>query len=239
MLTHFRSSMACSSLLLVGLFATACVEEGTDDSGDPMGADEGTTAAAEESGEPPSSEDTGEPPAEESGEPPADDSSGGDETTGGIDVDALYDCVESDFQVLQPLMGPGIDPMTGTLLPPMQETYLLHTTQIMVKPEKLEEFLALNVPIFEQLQATEGLLGFSLATEPNCGFSRTMGVWTSEQAMLAFVTSGAHLQAMAQTTEVSLTGRTTSWTVSADEMPLTWEMAFAAIADVEPSAVYD
>jgi quinol monooxygenase YgiN len=239
MLTHIRSSMACSSLVLVGLLTGACADEDPEEPGDTMAADEGTTAAAEDTGEPPPSEDTGEPPAEDSGEPPADDSSGGDETTGGIDVDALYDCVESDFQVIQPLMGPGIDPETGALLPPMQETYLLHTTQILVKPEKLEEFLGLNFPIFEQLQQTEGLLGFALASEPNCGFSRTMGVWESEAAMLAFVTSGAHLQAMSQTTEVSITGRTTSWTVSADEMPLTWEMAMAEIADVEPSAVYE
>jgi quinol monooxygenase YgiN len=238
MLTH-RSFMACSPLVLVGLLAVACAGEDSDDSGDPMAADEDTTAAAEDTGEPPA-EDTGEPPAEDTGEPPAEDSSGGDETTGGdIDIDALYDCVESDLQVIQPLSGPGIDPMTGTLVPPMQDTYVLHTTQILVKPDKLEDFLGLNVPIFEQLGQTEGLVGFAIAMEPNCGFSRTMGVWESEAAMYGFVTSGAHLQAMAQTTEVSITGRTTSWTVSVDEMPLTWDMAIAAVAEVEPSAVYE
>ena len=217
-------------LLLVGSLAAACAAE---DPGDPMADDAGTTAA----------EDTGEAPAESSGAAPAE-SSGGDETTGDettgepIDLDALYDCEDPDFQVIQPLMGPGIDPMTGTIIEPMQDAYVLHTTQILVKPDELDEFLQLSGGVIEQLLQTEGLVGFALAQEPNCGFSRTMGVWESEQAMLAFVGSGAHAQAMVRTTDVSITGRTTAWTATAAEMPLTWEMALAAIADVEPSPIY-
>ena len=235
MLTRIHSFVAPLSLALVGLLAAGCADE---EPGDPMAVDEGTTAA-EESGEVPGGT-TGEAPGSTGETPDEESSGGGDETTGGgIDLDALYGCEEPSFQVFQPLSGPGIDPETGALLPPMQDTYVLHTTQILVKPERLEEFLALNVPIFEQLGQTEGLVGFSIASEPTCGFSRTMGIWESEQAMLAFVTSGAHLQAMAQTTEVSITGRTTSWTASADEMPITWDMALAAIDEVEPSAVYE
>jgi quinol monooxygenase YgiN len=234
MLMRMKSTL---SLLLVGSLAAACVDDDPDGPGDPMAADDADTAA---------SEDTGEAPAESSGEAPAGSSSSGagestgDETTGGaIDVDALYDCEDLDFQVIQPLTGPGIDPMTGTLLEPMQATYVLHTTQILVKPERLDEFFQLSGAVIQQLLQSEGLVGFALAQEPNCGFSRTMGVWESEQAMFAFVGSEAHAQAMTHTTEVSITGRTTAWTATADEMPLTWEMALAAIADVEPSPVYD
>jgi len=231
MRTHIQASM---SLLLVGLLGVGCADE---DPSDPMAADEGSTAAAEDTGEAP--ESTGEAPAESSGEAPEGSSSGGGETTGGgIDVDALYDCEDPDFQVIQPLSGPGIDPMTGTLIEPMQASYALHTTQILVKPEALDQFFQLSGAVIQALATTEGLVGYSLAMEPNCGFSRTMGVWESEQAMLAFVASDAHATAMAHTTEVSVTGRTTAWTVTAAEMPLTWEMALAAIADVEPSPVY-
>lgn len=227
-------TQATLSLLLVGSLAAACAAEDPDD---PIGAEDPGTTAAESSGEAPGS--TGEAPAESSGEAPAG-SSGGDETTGGaIDVDALYDCVDPDLQVIQPLTGPGIDPMTGELLEPLQATYVLHTTQILVKPERLDEFLQLSGGVVEQLLQTEGLVGFSLAQDPNCGFARTMGVWESEQAMFAFVGSGAHAQAMTQTTEVSITGRTTAWTATAAELPLTWEMALAAIADVEPSPIYE
>jgi hypothetical protein len=37
----------------------------------------------------------------------------------------------------------------------------------------------------------------------------------------------------------AITGRTISWTAPADQMPLTWEMAKDAIADVEPLPAYE
>lgn len=224
-----RLDQTLMPLLLAGsMLASACVDD-PGDPGDPMAADEGTTTndAPGSTGEPPDEPET------------AGASSDGADSSGGLDLDAIYGCEEPDFQVIQPLSGPGIDPETGALLEPLQDSYVLHTTQILVGPEQFEAFLALNVPIIEQLAETDGLIGFALASEPNCGFSRTMGVWRDEQSLYAFVSSGAHLQAMAQTLDVSITGRTTSWTASVDQMPLSWEMALAAIDDVEPSAVYD
>jgi len=233
MLMHIKATL---SLLFVGSLAAACADE---DPGDPMAAEDTGDAPAESSGSSSSGSSSSGSSSSGSSSSGAGESTG-DETTGGaIDVDALYDCEDLDFQVIQPLTGPGIDPMTGTLLEPMQDTYVLHTTQILVEPEELDAFFQLSGAVIEQLLQAEGLVGFALAQEPNCGFSRTMGIWESEQAMFAFVGSGAHAQAMAQTTEVSITGRTTAWTATASEMPLTWEMALAAIADVEPSAVYE
>jgi quinol monooxygenase YgiN len=234
--TRVHSSTAPMSLLLVGLLAAACAGEDPDE---PMAAEDGSTAAAEDTGEPPA-ESTGEAPAESTGEAPEDGSSGGDETTGGgIDVDALFDCEDPDFAVFQPLSGPGIDPDTGAFLEPLQENYVLHVTQILPKPEQLSQFLELSGGVIEEIAQTEGLVGFSLAQEPNCGFFYTMGVWRDEQSIFAFVASDAHALAMTKTSEVSITGRTTSWMAPASEMPLTWEMAKAAIADVEPLAVYE
>jgi quinol monooxygenase YgiN len=233
----FVRTHSSSFLLLTGLLAVACVAE---DPSDPMAAE--TTAEDGSSGEAPGS--SGEAPAStgEVGESTgaADSSGGAGETTGGgIDIDALYACEDPNFVVFQPLSGPGIDPETGAFLLPMQDTYVLHTTQILPKPEQLETFLELSQAVLEQLSETEGLVGIGLAQEPNCGFFRTMGVWEDEQSMIAFVGSGAHAQAMIQTSAVSVTGRTTVWTAAAAEMPLTWEMAIAEIADVEPLAVYE
>jgi quinol monooxygenase YgiN len=242
----FPRTHAPLSLLLVGLLANGCADE---DPGDPMAADEGTTTAAAEegsSGEAPGSSgeapgSSGEAPGS-SGEAESDTagSGGTDETTGGgIDVDALYDCEDPDFVVFQPLSGPGIDPATGAFLEPMQDTYVLHTTQILPEPEQLEQFLGLSQAVIQEIAQTDGLVGFALAQEPNCGFFYTMGVWRDEQSMFALVASDSHVQAMTQTAEISITGRTASWTAPADQMPLTWEMAIAAIADVEPLPVYE
>jgi hypothetical protein len=232
---------ASMSLLLVGLLAAGCADE---DPNDPMVGDEGTTTAAAEEGSSGAPGSSGEAPGSsggvESDTDTAGTSGGADETTGGgIDVDALYDCEDPDFMVLQPLSGPGIDPKTGAFLEPMQDSYVLHTTQILPKPEELGQFLELSQAVGEQLAQTEGLVGIGFAQEPNCGFFRTMGVWEDERSMIAFVGSGAHAQAMIKTSEISITGRTTSWTATAAEMPLTWEMAIEAVADVEPSAVYE
>jgi quinol monooxygenase YgiN len=223
------------SLLFVGLFAAGCPGEDPDD---PMVAEEGSTAAVEDTGDP-ADESTGEAPGESTSEAPEGSSSGGESTGGGIDVDALYDCEDPDFAVFQPLSGPGIDPATGALLEPLQDSYVLHTTQILPKSEQLSQFLELSQGVIQEIAQTEGLVGFSLAQDPNCGFFYTMGVWRDEQSIFAFVASDAHALAMTKTAEVSITGRTTSWTAPASEMPLTWEMAKAAIAEVEPLAVYE
>ena len=235
MLTRIHSSMAPMSLLLVGALAAGCAGEEPDD---PMSAEEGSTTATEETGEAPA-ESTGDAP-EDTGETPDEGSSGGSETTGGgIDVDELYGCEDPDFAVFQPLMGPGIDPETGAFLEPLQESYVLHVTQILPKPEQLSQFLELSQGVLQGMGETQGLVGFGLAQDPNCGFFYTMGVWRDQQSIFAFVASDAHALAMSKTSEISITGRTTSWEAPASEMPLTWDMAKAALADVEPLAVYE
>ncbi|MEM7151270.1 MAG: hypothetical protein AAF799_00435 [Myxococcota bacterium] len=179
-----------------------------------------------------------------SGDP---DSSGGDvvetTTTGGegldstgpgIDVDALYGCEDPDFTVFQPLTGPGIDPETGMLLEPIHDSYLLHTTQIMARPEAMAEFFAANESVLAQLGQTEGLVGFSIAIEPNCGFARTLGIWEDERSMLLFIGTGAHLDAMTEVADLAVTARSTTWTANGADMPLTWAVALEAIADITP-----
>lgn len=212
-----RSFLAPPTLLLTAAaLLTGCPDDDTNE------AEDGSTSAdvaTESDGEPTTSADAS------SGDP-------------GIDVDALYECEDADFAAV-PMFGPGFDPKTGEFIGPDQDTYIVHTTQILVRPEEMEEFDRLNEAIGTELMQTAGLLGISFAQEPNCGFLRTMGVWESEEAMFAFVTSAAHTEAMGKATLVSVTGRTTRWEVQADQMPATWEMALEAIDAVEPSPVYN
>lgn len=218
-----------TTLMLAGSLAGSGCTDDESPAGDD-GTSEGSTGAASDGSDGGPASSTGA--ADETGED-------GTSTGDAIDVDALYECEEPELVVVQPLVGPGIDPETGALLEPLQDEYVLHTTQIWVRPEEFERFLALGMAVGEQLGQTDGLVGFGLAYEPTCGFQRTMGIWRDEQSMLAFVGSGAHAEAMTMTREVSLTGRTTHWVAGADQMPLTWEMALEALADVEPSPFYD
>lgn len=162
----------------------------------------------------------------------------GEASTGGGNA-ALYDCSDPDLQVARPLSGPGYDPELG-LLEPVQDTYVVHTTQLYVNPDadSQAEFFQLIASINAQLENTEGFVALSLAVEPNCGFNRTLGVWRSQADMNRFVTTGAHATAMGRTLDISTTGKTTSWEASADEMP-TWADAAARLDAIDESAIYD
>ncbi len=150
----------------------------------------------------------------------------------------LYDCEEVAFSEGRPLSGPGYDPETGLTGAP-QASYVLHATQIYVKPEQQDAFFAAVGKVLVQLGQSEGLVAYGLATDDGCGVARTMGVWTSEEAMYAFVASGAHLEAMQRTAELSYTGKTTQWTGSADDVvALTWDVARAKLDAVDSFGAY-
>lgn len=154
------------------------------------------------------------------------------DTTEGNGTDP-YACVETSLEVT-PLFGPGWNSETNTLLEATQETYVVHTTQAMLSTDYAAEFEALSNAVVEQLMTTPGLIAVGFATEPNCGFVRTTGIWESEAAMYRFVGSGAHAQAMAQTASLELSGRVTHFDVAASDLPVPWETIISRIGEVDP-----
>ena len=70
----------------------------------------------------------------------------------------------------------------------------------------------------------------SLATSASCGTGRTLAVWRDEAAMLEFVASTAHIEAMTSVSEIS-TGHSIAihWTTS-DPSSITWEDAASRLA---------
>ena len=71
-------------------------------------------------------------------------------------------------------------------------------------------------PIIGQLSAPDaGLLGLSLRVSMECNTARTLTVWENEEAMMKFVMSAAHLEAIASTAEISRGGSITdTWPMS-------------------------
>jgi heme-degrading monooxygenase HmoA len=150
----------------------------------------------------------------------------------------MYECEEVMFGEAKPLSGPGYDPETGFVGTP-QATYVIHTTQIYTRPEQESEFMSTAGKVIAQLGSTEGLVAFTLGGDDGCGVSRTMGVWTSEEALYAFVQSGAHLEAMSKTGQLSYTGKTTHWDATPEEVEaLTWDVARAKLEDIDPITGY-
>jgi quinol monooxygenase YgiN len=180
--------------------------------------------------------------ATDSGDDDATDSSGsaatGESTDASTGVAAdPYACVETMRMALGPLAGPGYDPENG-LIAPLQDTYYVHSTQILIKPEQLARFGELLAEVQVQLQTSEGLAAYTGAQDVNCGWVRTLGIWRSEEAMYKFVTSGAHLAAMSETAAISYTGKATHWKVDASALPPTWEDAEARLGAIDPLPLY-
>lgn len=234
-----------STTLILALTGLLGIPACADDDPEPMAeggtsaGDEATSSAQDDS---PTPTGDSEPSAEdESGDEPSttgDQTTGEDETTGGPDVDELYDC-EDPGAFFGPMNGPAFDPETGEFVGVPQDSFVAHTTLAVVSEEGMDDFLAVNDMVVAQLMQTPGVLGVAFAIEPQCGFLRTIGLWEDERSLYAFVGSGAHLQAMQQAPQLSLSGKTTHWELDSGAMPLTWDMAMTALEDVEPSPIYD
>ena len=160
-----------------------------------------------------------------------------DETTGSAAANP-FDCEGEDFQP-SPFGGPGIDPETGAIVGAPADSYVLHTTQAVMDPDSANDFIAITGPVIDQMMRADGLIGFSLASDSNCGFARTLGVWESEGKMYDFVYSGAHAEAIAVARDVTATGRFTHFDIDPSEVDQAWDLAFAALEDVEPPPLYD
>lgn len=153
-------------------------------------------------------------------------------STGSGATDDIFLCQESDFEDDFPLGGPGFDPEVGIIGEP-QETYLVATTQIYIRPEKRPEFMQAAGAVLQTLGEAEGMVAFGIGSSEACGDSRTLSVWASEEAMMAFVAGDAHAAAMLQAQDLSIQGRTTHWEVTAEELEeLDWDVARERVKDV-------
>ena len=209
--------------LILTLALAACGDDSGGEGGSGGGSDAATASSSSATGATTTSASTG-----------ATTSTGQTGAGGGNAYADLFLCEESDFEDDIPLGGPGFDPETGILGTP-QATYLVATTQIYVRPEKVAAFFTAAGDVLETLGASEGMLAFGIGSSEACGDSRTLSIWSSEEAMLSFVASDAHASAMMRATELGFTGRTTHWEATAEElMELDWDVARAKVADVEP-----
>lgn len=126
----------------------------------------------------------------------------------------------------QALAGPGVDPQTGALKP---GSYLIATTYLALKPDKVMRALEFGGPVVESLFTMKGFVAFSTTASSTCASLRTLTVWASEEDMLAFVVSPAHLKAMPEISDLSRgTSNTIAWEGS--EQEATWERAADQLA---------
>jgi heme-degrading monooxygenase HmoA len=133
-------------------------------------------------------------------------------------------------------MGPGVDPDTGELVDD-GSTYVVSSTYLALMPDPAAQqaFGESMGPIIPALLGNPGMIATSLGLSMQCSTARTLTVWASEEAMMAFVTSDAHATAIARVAEISRgDSLVTHWTGAA--IPeITWDEALARVlADEGP-----
>lgn len=115
-------------------------------------------------------------------------------------------------------------------LPP---TALVASTYLRIQDNEdaATTFAELNPAITETLLANPGMMGVSIRISPRCNTARTLTVWASEEAMMEFVMSDAHVAAMAATPKISRGGSITStWQMSGIE-EMGWDAVIPGFVD--------
>ena len=158
-----------------------------------------------------------------------DSSSGGEDPFAGCSRDVLAD----DFEVA-PWMGPGVDE-DGELIDDGTTEYIVSSTYLALSLEAdLEHFSQLNEGNVQALFSNPGLVAARLGGSATCGTARTFTVWTSEEAMMEFVASPAHLQSVSAFPSFSRGGSALSvWPEPALAAEITWENALAHLGEVD------
>ena len=122
-----------------------------------------------------------------------------------------HDQLEPDLEAA-PLVGPSVDPATQHLRPlAAGGAFVVSATYGVPRPDAdgapvSSRYLRLFAAVEAQLARETGLLALQLATSSACGSGRTLAVWKSEEDMYAFVTSPAHLDAMAAARDILMPG---------------------------------
>jgi heme-degrading monooxygenase HmoA len=143
-------------------------------------------------------------------------------------VVALFALALTGCAIERPFEGPGIE--DGALKEPREGTYIVSTTRIALADtnEAGDAFATHMENLQKALPDHEGVVGWSFSFVPFTNDEyRTLAIWESEEAMLAWVLSDVHTTAMADFAEhgYAEAGETTAWEATADELPPTWAEA--------------
>jgi heme-degrading monooxygenase HmoA len=130
----------------------------------------------------------------------------------------------------------GRDSQALEQLPPGEYVFATTYLRLPLRRSALARFNELNGPMGEALAGNPGSLRVVTRLSEKCNTARTLTVWRDEAAMMAFVTSTAHGQAMGSVREVSRGGSITAqWRGPASEFA--WAKATENLA-VSTKTVY-
>jgi len=127
------------------------------------------------------------------------------------------ECDLDAMETIQTFQGPGW-PATTAAGP-----FYAHATFAATTTEGHQAFLDYSETIAAEMAQAAGLIGMTYAHSPVCKTVRTVSVWEDEDAMVQFMYAGTHAEAMGKFRELAKIGALGSFTVTAEELPLTVE----------------
>lgn len=140
--------------------------------------------------------------------------------------DALSSCVDEETQA-SPFFGQSVT-KEGKLGAAPEGDYYIVATHMKVRTssqEAMGEFQRVMGKIQGAFPTQEGLLAASLYFSQKCGYAKTLTAWKSYDAMMKFVISETHADAMVNAHKVASHFRTTHWKGDTTSWPLDWKAA--------------
>lgn len=214
-----------------------------DDSND---ADDTANAGSTSSDDPSSTGEQPDPTTESASSSTTDGGSGNADgsSSGGEDpfADCVVDVLAEDFGVVDAMgvpgpprwAGPGADE-NGELIDDGESEYVVSVTYLALSLDAdLEFFGQLNAGNSAALYSNPGMVASQLGGSAQCGTARTFTVWESEEAMMEFVSSDAHLQSVSAFPSLSRGGSTLSvWPEPVPASEITWVAALERLSTAE------
>ena len=118
--------------------------------------------------------------------------------------------------------GPAVNTETGQ--PVIPAGSIVATTYLQLRPDPTSQrtFGEVGGRVFDALFTSRGLLAVATVTSNQCAVARTITVWESEEAMIGFVTSEAHSEAMLRVGEMSRGGSITTSFIANASVDVAW-----------------
>jgi heme-degrading monooxygenase HmoA len=135
--------------------------------------------------------------------------------------------VTAGCELAQPFEGPAFEGGGRLKADVPDGTYIVSSTVISIKDDEASQkrFQELADQLFAAIGTQPGLLGWSRSLIIGGNEYRTLTIWQDEEAMLGWVTSDLHSQAMAEGPDFSSGGAVVSWAATKAELPPTFDEA--------------
>ena len=119
-------------------------------------------------------------------------------------------------------------PWHASALPRDGETYVTMLTFLPLKRYRdTPRFIIYVIRVYLQLKRTEGVVGFSMRSEPLKKKYWTLSAWNSHQAMGNYIHTPPHVDVMRSMQGYMGATAFTSWEATSSDLPLSWDDALS------------